>query len=49
MANFPKPEGYQAFWQAATALPVEKLLQKYPPQTLVGYVKKAIKTLLGRA
>lgn len=46
LANFPKPEAYDAFWASATVLPIEKLVKKYPSQTPVGYIKKGIKILL---
>ena len=48
LANFPKPENYEVFWQAASTLPVEKLIKKYCPLTPIGYLKQIVKALLRR-
>lgn len=47
LANFPKPEDYEAFQQAASVLPVENLIKKFPSITTVDRIKSTIKLLLG--
>ena len=46
--NYPRPEGYDAFWENAKSLPIGALIKKFPPQTKIGYVKQFVKSILGR-